>query len=305
MPRASADARAAAGELDSRARSRVAQIRHTFIAKPGPHEPSPLNTLLRGGRGGQVRLKTYLSLLWLSAAQPHDSTYPSRSWATLLDLDDPAGLGARRINDAMKWLEAHHFITIEARPGHPNRVTLLQESGNGDTYSVPGEETRALKEKGRARVGDPDFDKHRYIQIPPTFWTSGWLAVLTAPAIAMYLVLLAEQGPNEAGIELWLSPRLANERYGMSSDTRTAGLDELRRAGLITVRRKAVASGIFDVVRYRNVHTLVPEKLKEPGFVPDRVASDHAEMDKNHALAATSSHGATNETNKGPSDRAV
>lgn len=274
---------AAAGELGSRARGRSAQIRYTFVNRPDTSTPSALNCLLRGGRGGQVRLKTYLSLMWLCGAAPYDAAYPSRAWATLLDLDEPAGLGARRINDAMKWLETNRFITIEARPGHPNRVTLLRENGGGDPYTVPGLETQALKEKGRARVSDPEFLQHRYMQIRPAFWTSGWLAALSAPAVAMYLVLLAEQGPHEDPIEIWLSPRLATEKYGMSSDTRNNGLDELRRAGLVSVRRKVVSSGVFDVQRFRNVYTLVPDQLDQPAFVPEKPSSGDAESPADEA----------------------
>jgi len=63
----------------------------------------------------------------------------------------------------------------------------------------------------------------------------------------------------------------------MSADTRQSGLDELRRSGLVTVRRKVVASGVFDVQRYRNVYTLVPDKQDEPAVVPPKTRSDDAE----------------------------
>jgi hypothetical protein len=40
-----------------------------------------------------------------SPPTPHDLAYPARAWATLLGLPDPAGRGARRINEAILWLE--------------------------------------------------------------------------------------------------------------------------------------------------------------------------------------------------------
>ena len=265
-----ADALAAAADLAGRNHSRTAQIRASFMLRPTPEKASPLGRMLRGGRGGQVRLKLYLSLMWLAAAPPHDAAYPSRAWATLLGLKDPAGLGARRVNDALKWLEENKFLTIEQRPGLPNRVTLLMEDGSGQPYSVPGEHMKRLSAAGRARVGDVDFDRHRYVQLPPEFWTNGWMATLSAPAVAMYLILLNEKGASAASTGLWLSPKVAGERYGLSSDTRTSGFDELRRARLIDLRRQAVSSRVFDVVRYRNVHTLQPDQLKDKAALPNR-----------------------------------
>ncbi|HVF74574.1 MAG TPA: hypothetical protein VM938_05955, partial [Acidimicrobiales bacterium] len=75
-----------------------------------------MTTMLRGGRGGAVRLKLYLSFLWFAAAPPHDVTYPARAWASLLGLEDPEARGARRIIDAITWLDAHDFVVVEGRP---------------------------------------------------------------------------------------------------------------------------------------------------------------------------------------------
>lgn len=269
----SPDALAAAADLAGRNRSRTAQVRASFILRPNPTSPSSLGRLLRGGRGGQVRLKFYLSLMWLAAAPPHDATYPSRAWATLLDLKDPAGLGARRVNDAIKWLEQNQFLTISVRPGLPSVVTLLEEDGSARPYTVPGEHMKRLKAADRLRVGDPEFDRHRYVQLAPTFWTNGWLATLSPAAIAMYLILQEQKGALDDDADLWLSPRLATERYGLSSDTRTQGFDELRRSGLIVVKRRPVSSRVFDVVRYRNVQTLQPDQLDEKAAVPERAVA--------------------------------
>jgi hypothetical protein len=223
--------------------------------------------MLRGGRGGQVRLKTYLSTLWLAGAPPHDAAYPARAWATLLDLGDPSGRGARRVNAAIAWLEENQFLTVEARPGHPSRVTLLDEAGSGRRYRVPGE----AYNKALAKGADADvLARHRYVQLPPAFWTSGWLAALSGPAIAMYLVLLCEQSGQSPSRELWFSPEQARLKYALSGDTRSAGLSELRRAGLVSVRRRPVASDVFDVQRFRNVYLMQPDRLADPAEVPEQ-----------------------------------
>jgi hypothetical protein len=265
MQRPSPDALAAARAVARRNHDRAAQVRRLFVERPDTSNVTPLALMLRGGRGGQVRLKTYLSILWLASAPPHDVAYPSRAWATLLDLGDPAGRGARRITDATSWLESHHFITVESRPGHPNAITLLDESGTGRRYRVPG----AAYNKAASRDAEPHIlARHRYIQIPAAFWTSGWLAALSGAAVAMYLVLLTEQAGHSLGRELWFSPETARLRYVLSDDTRSTGLGELRRAGLVAVRRRPVATDIFDVQRFRNVYVLQPDRLTDVAEVP-------------------------------------
>ncbi len=266
MKTASTDALAAAEHLGTRARMRTAQLRRTFVESPedGAGTP-PLARMLRGGRGGTVRLKLYLSLIWLAAMPPHDASYPARAWATLMDLSLPDTNGARRVNEAIKWLQDHNFLTVEVIPGHPNRVTLLDESGMDTPYSVPGEAYNRLKSAGSEDVA---LASHRYVQIPAQFWTSGWLATLSAPAVAMLLVMLCEQGAQDRDRELWFSPGRARNRYGLSDETRSIGLNELRRAKIVTARRRPVGRDMFDVRRFRNVYVLHLDHLAEPAFVP-------------------------------------
>jgi hypothetical protein len=261
------EALSAAEALSRRNYGRKAQLRRLFVERRDMSSPTPLAHMIRGGRGGQVRLRLFLSMQWLAAAPPHDVAYPARAWATLLDLNDPQGNGARRVSDAVAWLEENCFVSVRAEPGHPNRITLLDESGRGRRYRVPG----AAYSKAVSRKANSDvLDRHRYVQIHPAFWTSGWLATLSGAGVAMYLVLLCEQAGQEEGRELWFSPDLARRRYALSDDTRSAGLDELRRAGLVTVRRRPVASDVFDVQRFRNVYLLRPDRLADTAEIPPR-----------------------------------
>lgn len=218
--------------------------------------------MLRGGRGGEVRLKTYLSMLLIAGAAPHDVSYPARAWATLLDLPAPDTNGARRVHDAIAWLEREQFVAVANNAGRPNRVTLLHESGSGTAYDVPGEAYNRVRD----REGTDAALAHRYIKLPIELWTSGWIAVLSAPALAMYLVVkCAQSGPDQS--EVWFSPDQADKLYALSSDTRSRGLEELRAGGLVVVRRRALSGDVFDVRRFRNVYTLDEDRLKEPARV--------------------------------------
>jgi hypothetical protein len=86
----------------------------------------------------------------------------------------------------------------------------------------------------------------------------------------MYLVLLAELGGREADRELWFSPSAAKTRYGLAPETRSTGIDELRRAGLVSVRRRVVSSDVFDVQRFRNTYVLDLEALARPAEIPPK-----------------------------------
>lgn len=262
----------AASHLTKRVGDRKAQVRRRFVERidNAPAAP-PLARMLRGGRGGQVRLKLYLTMLWIGANPPHDVTYPARAYAELLGLREAETAGARRILDAIAWLEQNGFVTVESRPGHPSRVTLLSELGDGSPYSVPGAEFSKLR--GKKDASDDLVARHRYVQLPPDLWTSGWLSVLSGPGLAMLLVLVTELGGRAADREVWFSPGMAKRRFDLSEETRTAGIRELAGAGLVKIMRRDTNPDPFAVRRLRNVYRLDVEGLADPAAVqPKRTA---------------------------------
>jgi hypothetical protein len=237
-----------------------AQVRVGFISRTDKERPAPaLARMLRGGRGGQVRLKLYLSYLWMQTDESGVSlAYPAQVWAQLLGLERPDEAGSRRIHEAQTWLERNRFISVQSQPGHANRVTVLNETGTGEKYTAPG---------AAVSRGGGDKSKHLYVQIPAAFWTSGYLALLTGAGLALYLILLDQYGPGQLAADpepVWFSPKLFAERYGLSDDTRAKGIGDLRDLGLLNIRRQAINPGDFDLERIRNVYTLQPSTLSEP-----------------------------------------
>lgn len=247
---------------------RRAQVRYTFVERfTHAEETPPLARMLRGGRGGQVRLKLYLSYLWLQKDDTaRELAIRHNAWATLFDLPDPEKAGARRIADAQAWLEEHRFIDV-TRTGRLNLVTVLDETGRGEPWVAPGAAAKKEKESS-------DFGAllHRYIQIPQTFWTNGHVAVLSGAAVAMFLALLCENGGLGEDRALWFSPREAESRFALSEDTRSKGLRELAHAGLVTTKRRPVNDTDFqaEALYMRNVHFLRLERLTEPAAVTPR-----------------------------------
>lgn len=273
---AAADVRTASAEVLELARlikSRLgrrttAPVRAAFVGVADDNRPAgqapPLAQLLRGGRGGEVRLKLELSFLWFAANPPHDLTYPARMWAILLGLEDPEGRGTRRVRQAILTLARFELIAIDPRPGQPNRIVLLDEGQPGTRYELPG----AAFNRGRG--SDQDW-RHRYVQMPDTLWTNGWLATLSGAALAMLLVLYVELGRREPSTtDVWFSPSQALKLYGLSEDTRSKGLRELRAAGLITARKRSASRTALDFRRLRNTYRINTAQLDTEAAVPTR-----------------------------------
>lgn len=247
---------------DRLGRRTSAPVRTVFVRnlEAGSGVP-PLARLLRSGRASDVRVGLYLTFLWFAAREPFDLAYPARAWATLLGLDDPAGAGTRRVRQAMNVLAKEKLIEIRARPGQPSRIFLLDESGEGRPYSLPGATYNRVR-------NTPEEPRHRYVQVPDTVWTNGWISVLSGPALAMLLVLMTERAGRAGDVDLWISPRIGKEFYGISDETRSRGLRELRAADLVTARRRSAGRDVLDFQRLRNTYRIMDAAFARPAVVP-------------------------------------
>ena len=249
---------ATASAAKDRAGADSAAIRYRFIARPEASDPSPpMARILRGGgRGGATRLKLYLSLLWLARNRNLDRPvfgYPAQQLAALLGLPNPENAGARRVQDALRWLAKEGFVALDRRPGDVTRVHLLDDAGSGLPYQPAG--SLAARAARRSRK---DREQHFYVQLDAQFWTRGWVTALSGAAVAMYLACLYEQrGQPDAPV--WVSPRMGRERYDLSDETRNKGLRELTDQGLLDLARRPVPATSFDErFRARNVYMLRP-----------------------------------------------
>lgn len=253
-----ADTLAIAQRAGKRARNRTAQIRRDFVQRARPDAPDPpLARFIggRAGRGGEVRLKVYLTQLWIAAGGSHDVNFAPSAYARLLGLDDPYKKGARKVNDALDWLHAEGFITLERSRGLEPVATLLREDGSRTPYELPG---RAAKDPSTGKVGP----EHFYFRVPPSFWTQTWVAHLSGPAVAVLLVLLARsRSKRQDGI--WISPSQLTDWYAFSDDTRRRGLAMLEDSGLVFVGRQAVDPD-FGFRRVRNTYSIEPALLDLP-----------------------------------------
>jgi hypothetical protein len=220
-----------------------AAVRIGFI-RSDDGTPPPLARMVRagsggkGGRGGEVALKLYLSLLLISR-WGDTTTYPAQFWAELLDLRNPPTDGARRVRDAMDWLEKNHFIRVNRRKGHPSELELLDDRSTGGPYTRPD-----------------GYEGDRYRQLPATFWRLGWVAVLSAAGIAILLIL----SDQEPGKPIWLSPLRRKHLYTLSDETFYKGSHELKAYGIVEKERR-LEGEVHNFKRLRNIYHFTPARL--------------------------------------------
>jgi hypothetical protein len=93
------------------------------------------------------------------------------------------------------------------------------------------------------------------------WWTRGWIIELSGPGLAMALILL--HAGRRLDREIWFSPSVANSIYGLSADTRSAGIAELKEFGLVRVKRRTVQGRELDFSRLRNTYVLDSARLQE------------------------------------------
>ena len=235
-------------------RRRQVPVRNSFVRNDDPDELPPLARLLRrGGRGGAVPIKLYISLIWRCSAPPFDTEISARKWAVLLDLPDPNSLGARRITTALETLNDENLVNLEKRRGDSTTVTLREESGLGIKYSLPSTKYKKTKDEDEKR-------HHQYFKVPFALWTDGHIQQMSAPALAMLLILLAER--NRDGRPTWWSTELFPARFNIAESARSKGTRELVERDLLFVGRQSVSlsrnpSRTFVKERVRNTYTLI------------------------------------------------
>ena len=253
LPNAPQIALRAARELLETSNRRIdTPVRKTFVRVDDQDIRPPLARLVgRGGRGGAVAVKLYLALLWRCSAEPFTTEIPARKWAMLLGLDEPDTLGARRVTAALEVLSREKLIVVDKRRGEPSVIHLLEESGSGVAYGLPSTaHTFAPADEKRA---------HLYFKVPSRLWTEGHIQSMSASAIAMLLVALAEQGAGQR--ETWWSTTVFPQRYNLTPTTRSKGTRELVARRLMLVTKRSVSNSssdrIFSRERVRNVYLLI------------------------------------------------
>ncbi|WP_211374330.1 hypothetical protein [Cellulomonas fimi] len=167
---------------------------------------------------GEVPMKLYLTLVMLTRKAPHElfRARPDHYWAEMFgyeELNDAApepGAGTRRIRRAFRALSS-------AGPAGESMVSRTPEPGHGARIAVP--------------IHPPEPSRAPYITIPLELWSRGWINVLSARALFVYLclrlVLAGKPDSEGAHVSSW-----DREKFCIKDDTWQRGFKELEGLGL-------------------------------------------------------------------------
>lgn len=200
---------------DSGRRSTV-QIPESFARITNADQTStPLSRLFMHG---EVALKLYLTLVLLSRKPPHELFRPITDsfWANLFGFEERSeanpgpGAGTRRVKRALAVLE---------RDEAPDGAWIHRrvERGRGPVLTV---------------VPPPGPMQAPYITLPLELWSRGWINVMSARALFVYVALrlmfVSKEESDPVHVSVW-----ERQRFGMSDDTWQRGVAELHRLGLV------------------------------------------------------------------------
>jgi hypothetical protein len=195
---------------------------------------------------GEVPMKLYLTLVMLTRTPPHElfRVVPDHYWAELLgyeelnEADPIPGSGTRRIKRAMATLE---------KMGGDGWIERTRVRGRGWKITVihPAEPKQAP-----------------WIGIPIELWSRGWINVMSARALFVYLclelVLAGKDDDQGAHISAW-----DRERFAIKDDTWQRGVKELEALKLVQTDMKRVAVDRWSTdLRERKVYYLNKTYLK-------------------------------------------
>jgi len=201
-----------------------------------------LARLVQGGRGGEVRLKLYLTITLMATKRPYDLQRPPspQRWAALLALTGHST--SRRVSSNLRWLHLNKFIELTPRAGRLPLITLIDPIAGTGPYVRPIEQSL------------------RYIGLPLGLWSEGWILELSPTALALLMIIRdVQEGRSEARY----ASQQDRDAYHLSSDTWTRASRELVQHELLDIRR-VPQGGEFDYQRMRNLYSVNTDRLMSP-----------------------------------------
>jgi hypothetical protein len=278
--------------LSGRLHDRQLQIRKSFMRRANKHQALPPNATLAASRS-EVHLKIEVALLWASAGKGVDPKYATPTqrdrrtvagreradvpiienadagralllptdpyvaefrlpdYAKLLGLPTPKTAGASRVRRSLDELAKAKLIWVDRTSGASPRTQLRREDGSGAPYRLPGEKETMLVEGAVRRQAEGN-----YIALPAALFTNGWVAALSARAIAAFLALLVQHN-LEPDKPAFIAPSIRVDRFGLSDDSFYRGVAELVFYGL-ALHRPAPVQREWSTTRGRVRHSFVP-----------------------------------------------
>lgn len=179
---------------------------------------------------GSVALKLYRTLV-MATRQPLHELFRGTSAARLARMlgfddstfDDASSSGTRRVQRAIRQLDAKGFIERTPRKG---QVDLIKVRHFADGADLSSSSVRLMS----TQRGE------RYVTLPLNLWRNGWINLISVRGLAVYVALRRHCAGKEDQ-PIHVSPHERSRGYQLSEDTWAGGLRDLEALGLVTRER--------------------------------------------------------------------
>lgn len=191
----------------------------------------------RGGSGGEIRLK-----LWLTLVAQFKSTTPwidlDQFSAALLGrvfgLDEDPKKGAESVRRSYRYLVDENFIVLDGKRLKPSgRVRLTTEAALylPDQYR---DEIRSVPTGSSDKPPYPEFPRYKdsYFRVPMELWSQGWMGYLRSSEL-MVLLILCKLNENQGNKEIEVKAKNRLQRFGLSDVMWRQGSLGLERRGIL------------------------------------------------------------------------
>ncbi|MBD3915084.1 hypothetical protein [Nocardioides hwasunensis] len=235
--------------------SKAAPLRRSFVQQGSQKNPKPGPLQAMVERHDETGLDLYLLLVAGASSEPWDVARDARVWGRAIGHGFDVDGGRSIVSKAWLRLDETYHLVERQRSGRLARITLLDESGNGEPYTSP---------------------EKAYLKLPFAYWSAeeAWYAQLTLRAKATLLIALSLRQP------FVLPAERAESWYGISADSIDRGQRELRKHGILT-RNFTVVPDWLSGTGSRTDYTF---SLKSP-FAPMKKLTGKKPVTKGHLSA--------------------
>ena len=190
--------------------TRSVPIRRAFVQGGTQQKPVPGPLATFVARHDEAALDLYLLFRAVASREPWNSAREAGVWARALGVAiDDDHLNRPAASRVFRRLDEQHNLVSRKRSKRRLETTALLEDGSREPYTAPSRD---------------------YFRLPYAYWLDDWYLRLSMPAKAVLLIGMS----LKPGFILPLTQ--VRNWYGISDDTASKGLAELKRSKLMTAR---------------------------------------------------------------------
>jgi hypothetical protein len=194
----------------SKRTTQTVPIRRTFVQLGTQQKPKPGPLAKFVARHDEGGLELYLLFRAVASSEPWNSAREAGVWARAMGVAiDDDNLNQPAVSRVFRRLDEEHNLVSRHRSKRRLETTALLEDGSREPYTSPGRD---------------------YFKLPYAYWCDQWYLRLSMPAKALLLIGMT----LKPGFILPFTQ--ARNWYGISDDTASKGIAELKRNKLLTAR---------------------------------------------------------------------